>query len=84
MLAGQIEQGKELKLSAHDVNSIEKALIENDAYDVAKSLVLSRQQRDNTEERLPVSIRLIRRNGKVVPWNEGEDEIAITILSRSN
>ena len=78
VLAGQIEQGKELKLSAHDVNLlIEKALIENDAYDVAKSLVLSRQQRDNTEERLPVSIRLIRRNGKVVPWNEAKIEIAV-------
>lgn len=77
VLAAQIEQGKELKLSAHDVNLlIEKALIENEAYDVAKSLVLSREQRDS-EEREPVSIRLIRRNGHVVPWNEAKIEIAV-------
>ncbi|NCG08084.1 MAG: ribonucleoside-diphosphate reductase subunit alpha [Verrucomicrobia bacterium] len=78
VLAGQIEQGKELKLSAHDVNLlIEKALIENDAYDVAKSLVLSRQQRGGDAERPPVSIRLIRRNKQVVPWNEAKIEIAV-------
>ena len=78
VLAGQIEQGKELKLSAHDVNLlIEKALIENDAYDVAKSLVLSRQQRGGDSERPPVSIRLIRRNKQVVPWNEAKIEIAV-------
>jgi ribonucleoside-diphosphate reductase alpha chain len=77
VLAAQIEQGKELKLSAHDVNLlIEKALIENDAYDVAKSLVLSREQGDSNE-REPVSIRLIRRNGHVVPWNEAKIEIAV-------
>lgn len=78
VLAAQIEQGKELKLSTHDINLlIEKALIENDAYDVAKSLVLSRQDRDTKEERPPVSIRLIRRNKKVVPWNEAKIEIAV-------
>ncbi len=78
VLAGQIEKGKELKLSAHDVNLlIEKALIENDAYDVAKSLVLSRQQRGGDTERPPVSIRLIRRNKQVVPWNEAKIEIAV-------
>ncbi len=78
VLAAQIEQGKELKLTAHDINLlIEKALIENDAYDVAKSLVLSRQQRDTETERLPVSIRLIRRNKQVVPWNEAKIEIAV-------
>lgn len=77
VLAAQIEQGKELKLSAHDVNLlIEKALIENEAYDVAKSLVLSREQGDSIE-REPVSIRLIRRNGHVVPWNEAKIEIAV-------
>ncbi len=78
VLAGQIEQGRELKLSSHDIDLlIEKALIENDAHDVAKSLVFSRDQDNEEIERPPVSIRLIRRNGLVVPWNEAKIEIAV-------
>ncbi|MGC6505689.1 MAG: ribonucleoside-diphosphate reductase subunit alpha [Coraliomargaritaceae bacterium] len=78
VLAGQIEQGRELKLSCHDIDLlIEKALIENDAHDVAKSLVFSRNQDNEEIERPPASIRLIRRNGLVVPWNEAKIEIAV-------
>lgn len=76
VLADQIEQGRDLKLSTHDIHLlIEKALIENDAHDVAKSLVFGRNKR--VEERTPVSIRLIRRNGQVVPWTESKIEIAV-------
>ncbi|ADE54497.1 ribonucleoside-diphosphate reductase subunit alpha [Coraliomargarita akajimensis] len=78
VLAEQIEQGRELKLSAHDIDLlIEKALIENDAHDVAKSLVFARNHGNESLERPPVSIRLIRRNGQVVPWSESKIEIAV-------
>ena len=78
VLAAQIEQGRELKLSTHDIHLlIEKALIENDAHDVARSLMFGRNKSNKVEEREPVSIRLIRRNGQVVPWNESKIEIAV-------
>ena len=80
VLSEQIEEGKELRLSKHDIHLlIEKALIENDAYDVAKSLVFARQGGVNSvlEERKPITIRLIRRNNQVVPWNESKIEIAV-------
>lgn len=80
VLSSQIEEGKELKLSNHDIHLlIEKALIENDAYDVAKSLVFARKggSGSNTEERKPISIQLIRRNKQVVPWKESKIEVAV-------
>jgi len=77
VLAEQIEQGRELKLSSHDIHLlIEKALIENNAHDVAKSLVFGRKKK-GAVEREPVSIRLIRRNGQVVPWSESKIEVAV-------
>ena len=79
VLSSQIEEGKELKLSNHDIHLlIEKALIENDAYDVAKSLVFARKGSDaSADERKPISIKLIRRNKQVVPWNESKIEVAV-------
>ena len=77
LLAKELEQGNDLKLSNYDLHLlIEKALIEHDAHDVAKSLVFGRK-RGVENERAPVSIRLIRRNGQVVPWNESKIEIAV-------
>ncbi len=77
VLARSIEQGRALKLSSHDIHLlIEKALIENDAHDVAKSLVFGRTN-GREIERPPVSIRLIRRNNQVVPWNEAKIEVAV-------
>lgn len=79
-LATQIDQGKSLKLSTHDIHLlIEKALIEHDAHDVAKSLVIGRTLRDKTHEpHAPsVALRLIRRNGQVVGWNPAKIEIAV-------
>ncbi len=75
-LAEQIEKGNALKLSPNDIHLlIEKALIESDAHDVAKSLVFGRGKTEDL--RSPVAIRLIRRNGKVVPWSEAKIEIAV-------
>jgi ribonucleoside-diphosphate reductase alpha chain len=79
VLSSQIEEGKELRLSNHDIHLlIEKALIENDAYDVAKSLVFARKGIGaKVDERKPISIQLIRRNKQVVPWNESKIEVAV-------
>ncbi|HZZ57553.1 MAG TPA: ribonucleoside-diphosphate reductase subunit alpha [Opitutaceae bacterium] len=64
---------------------IEKTLVDNNAYFVAKSLLLNRA-RKLTYDRDPAqtSLRVIRRNNQVVPWNEQKVEIAIrkTFLSQ--
>ncbi len=86
-LLEHVREGHGLKLSDYDLSLlIEKALIENDAHDVAKSLVFKRSVREVgslaneiASERLtpaPIAVRLIRRNGTVVPWNESKIEIA--------
>ncbi len=82
-LLEQVRDGSGLKLSENDLSLlIEKALIENDAHDVAKSLVFKRSVRTGSgggEEPAthdPVSVRLIRRNGAVVPWIESKIETA--------
>ncbi len=64
---------------------IEKVLVENDAYDVAKSLVFSRSHaggsRSGSGETdsgfAAPALRLIRRNGQVVPWNLSKIEVAV-------
>jgi ribonucleoside-diphosphate reductase alpha chain len=63
---------------------IEKALVENDAYDVAKSLVISRSSDGASGGNLHpensaglAQIRLIRRSGQVVPWNSAKIEVAV-------
>ena len=86
-LLEHVREGHGLKLSDYDLSLlIEKALIENDAHDVAKSLVFKRSVREvaNLANEIagerptlaPVAVRLIRRNGTVVPWNESKIEIA--------
>lgn len=82
MLLEQVRDGRTLKLSENDLSLlIEKALIENDAHDVAKSLVFARSVKNGTLEVAetnlePITVRLIRRNGSVVPWNPAKIEIA--------
>jgi len=81
-LATQAKETGGLKLSEHDLSLlIEKALIENDAHDVAKSLVFKRSVRAkhnsaSGDEAPPLNVRLIRRNGTVVPWMESKIESA--------
>ena len=81
-LAEEAEKAGSLRLSENDLSLlIEKALIENDAHDVAKSLVFKRSVRSGTRtedlmESAPMSVRLIRRNGSVVPWIESKIEHA--------
>ena len=82
-LAEQVAEGRTLKLSENDLSLlIEKALIENDAHDIAKSLVFNRSIKTGREAELEASIpvasvRVIRRNGAVVPWIEGKIETAV-------
>lgn len=66
------------KLSSHDIHlAIEKALVCHNAHDVARSLVTKRSLRQADMAPVPLSARLIRRNGNVVPWNENKIEIAV-------
>jgi ribonucleoside-diphosphate reductase alpha chain len=66
--------GAPLRFSEHDLSLLmEQALIENDAHDVAKSLVFRRAIRSGST---PTNVRLIRRNGNVVPWMESKIEDA--------
>jgi vacuolar-type H+-ATPase subunit B/Vma2 len=44
---------------------VEKALVDNEAFDVAKSLILTRSRIVRDQEETAVKVRLIRRNGAV-------------------
>ncbi len=68
-----------LRLNLHELYVlIEKTLVDNSAYDVAKSLLYSRGAKLGTDRvSCATPVRLIRRNGHVVPWNEAKIEIAI-------
>ncbi|MGB2455787.1 MAG: ATP cone domain-containing protein, partial [Akkermansiaceae bacterium] len=83
-LMNQVQRGGNLKLSQNDLYLlIEKALIENDAYDVAKSLIFKRSLEStgeisvDAEPQEQIAVRLIRRNGNVVPWSESKIEQAV-------
>ena len=73
-----LERGP-VRVSLHDLYVlIEKTLVDNNAHDVAKSLLLKRASKLNvSRDSHGVTVRLIRRNHQVVPWNEAKIEIAI-------
>jgi ribonucleoside-diphosphate reductase alpha chain len=64
---------------------IEKTLVDNNAYMVAKSLLLNRSRKLSVsrESAAQSAVRVIRRNSQVVPWNDHKVEIAVrkTFLS---
>src|ERR1700722_15916954 len=64
---------------------IEKTLVDNNAYMVAKSLLLNRSRKLSVsrESAAHSTVRVIRRNSQIVPWNDHKVEIAIrkTFLS---
>ncbi len=64
---------------------IEKTLVDNNAYFVAKSLLLNRARKIaiDRDSAATSTLRVIRRNNQVVPWSEHKIEIAIrkTFLS---
>ena len=63
VLAKQIELGRALKLSTYDIHLlIEKALIENDAHDVARSLMFSRiksSAKDTQRTQFPLDLSVV-------------------------
>ncbi len=75
-LMEKVKEGGQLKLSRHDLYLlIEKALIEKNRHDIAKSLTLYRQYEgsgDFSQDEQPINVKIIRRNNKVVPWNESK------------
>ena len=70
-----------LRISLNDLYELlEKTLIDNNAYDVAKSLLLNRSRKlgAGSESLAPfATVRVIRRNHQIVPFNEQKIEIAI-------
>ena len=64
---------------------IEKTLVDNNAYFVAKSLLLNRARKIaiDRDSAATSTLRVIRRNNHVVPWSEQKVEIAVrkTFLS---
>ena len=87
--ANLVQLGREKTPLTLTLNSlyelIEKTLVDNNAYFVAKSLLINRARklsfdRDTSAQ---ASFRVIRRNNQVVPWNDQKVEIAVrkTFLS---
>ena len=78
-LASKIKDKKSLKLTKREVSLlVEKVLIERDAHDVARSLVFKRSLNNpNRINDFSGRVKLIRRNGQVVPWNERKIESAV-------
>jgi ribonucleoside-diphosphate reductase alpha chain len=77
-----------LRLSLNGLYEIiEKTLVDNNAYFVAKSLLLNRSRKITFEREgtAQSTLRVIRRNNQVVPWSEQKVEIAVrkTFLSLS-
>ncbi|MCH6255909.1 ribonucleoside-diphosphate reductase subunit alpha [Puniceicoccaceae bacterium K14] len=70
---------RETRFGLDDVYEvIERTLVDNDAYDVAKSMLMNRQRKLAADQSLGLkTLRLIRRNGQVVPWKEQKIEIAV-------
>ncbi|MGL4399568.1 MAG: ATP cone domain-containing protein, partial [Luteolibacter sp.] len=82
-LTKSLDTGGRLRLSEADLYLlIEKALVENEAHDVAKSLAFRRSMEKTGTVDVHIGphslpVRLIRRNGNVVPWSETKIEIAV-------
>ena len=82
-LTASLRHDGRLRLSEGDLYLlIEKALVENEAHDVAKSLAFRRSMEktgtvDLHTNPTTLPVRLIRRNGNVVPWSETKIEIAV-------
>ncbi len=72
------KEGKPLTLSESEIYLlIEKTLIENNAPDVAKSLLLLRKSTRLPTRPLKLEVSVIRRNNKIVQWDSTKVEIAV-------
>lgn len=71
------DPSRELRISEYDLSVlIEAVLIEAGEFEIAKSLVMQRTRIPRGNE-TGTDIKLIRRQGMVVPWNTDKIEIAI-------
>ncbi len=77
---------QEVTLTSEQVtNIIERALVKNNAHDIARSLIIRRQraltegltQQNGSADQKQPTVKVIRRNGKAVPWNRNKIEIAV-------
>ncbi|MCB1276019.1 ATP cone domain-containing protein, partial [Prosthecobacter sp.] len=75
--------GDAATLNARDIyHCIERALINHNAHDVARTLAERRKRAtdpfaDSTPQPLIVNTKVIRRSGQLVPWNHNKIEIAV-------
>lgn len=77
-LTRQNREETDRPLSCHDIDLlIEKALVENHAHDVAKSLVVGRKFQDSDTDPMMAEVKVIRRNGQMVPWDVNKIEVAV-------
>ncbi|MEZ5276763.1 MAG: ribonucleoside-diphosphate reductase subunit alpha [Opitutaceae bacterium] len=78
-LEASATDNKTVRVALNDLYTlIERTLVANNAWDVAKSILVHRSRKMTTEFAPPtVPVRLIRRNNQVVPWNEAKIEIAV-------
>ena len=62
---------------------IERALVKNNAHDIARSLIIRHQRamdehvNCNLDGTATSTIKIVRRNGKAVPWNRNKIEVAV-------
>ncbi len=76
-LTSRAKEGKALTLSEREIHLlIEKTLIENNAHDVAKSLLLLRNA-GREPAQLPLNVRIIRRNNQEALWDANKVEVAV-------
>lgn len=70
--------GGAVTVASYDISVlIEAELIAHDAFEIAKALVLMRGARRDAAKTTSNDLKLIRRNGRVVPWNDGKIEVAV-------
>ncbi len=77
-LGERASEGRPLTLSESEIYLlIEKTLIESNAPDVAKSLLLLRKSTRSPGRPVKLTCSVIRRNHKIVPWDTTKVEIAV-------
>lgn len=78
-LEARAAEGSPVSITLAELYSlIEGTLVEHKAFEVAKSILIHRSRKIGaTMGEAFVAIRLIRRNGHIVPWNEAKVEIAV-------
>jgi ribonucleoside-diphosphate reductase alpha chain len=81
---GEPERASEVTFNSVEMTKIiERALVKNNAHDVARSLIIRSQRNAVEPPELELSggrkktVKIIRRNGKAVSWNPNKVEVAV-------